>query len=334
MTRWLDRAQQDCVPYFPPVRLDIDLTHACNIRCAYCWQQAKTKSILGYDEVADVVDTIAAIWPPSICFTGGEPTIWPDFLRLVSHCADVGVEQMKLISNGVKLADPAFARSVVDAGVTSVNLSVDTLDPAKFLKLRSYPLGTLLRAVDNLLELRRSVPSLQITLASVVNREVTPEDVHGVKLLCRKHGFSFFMQTFFPDLAPPEICERFAMTAEERREFVRRLDALGGGVSFDAADPRARVVNRVENPLTEARTDRCYKGITTVKMQHDGGISFCWSTPLLGNLREKSFMEIWTSEEARRGREAIRDRRCKCNFDCDIFESLDLPRTAARRRAR
>ena len=324
--RWLERAQRDCVPYFPPVRLDIALTQACNIRCAYCWQQEKKKGLLTFDVLAGLVDAIAAVWPPSITFTGGEPTVWPDFLRLVAHAADAGVTELKLISNGLRLSDPEFARSVVEAGISSINLSADTLDPEKFERLRGFPFEKFARAVQNCLALRREYPALPLTIGSVISREVTPEDLHALKTFCQQHRIAFFTQTFLDTKKYPDVDRRFGLSPDERRAFHQRLEWLAGTVG-DA-------VKRDANPLTEARTARCYKGVTTVKVHPDGGVAFCWSTSVIGNLLEQGFMDIWTSEAARASREFIRDRRCDCNFDCDVFESLDLPQSAVRRRRR
>lgn len=82
----MDKAYEECLPYLPPVRLDISITTDCNSRCAYCWQQKKTGSLLNFKIVAELLDAMCALKVPKLNLTGGEPTIWPDFenLRLLN----------------------------------------------------------------------------------------------------------------------------------------------------------------------------------------------------------------------------------------------------------
>ena len=154
----------------------------------------------------------------------------------------------------------------------------------------------------------------------MLNKQLVPEDLHGVKTWADEHGFGYFMQTFLPT-KDAAINDKFGVSAEEHQAFQKELNWLDGRVG--------EVVCRDANPFTESKQARCYKGITTVKIFHDGDVRFCWTSRTIGNLFEKSFSEIWTSEEARSMREFIRDRCCDCNFDCDVFESLELPNSGA-----
>lgn len=169
----------------------------------------------------------------------------------------------------------------------------------------------------------------------MIHREVTPQDLATLRAFCARNGIAHFMQTYL-EFSDPEIDGRFELSAEERLAFHRELDRLEGRAAAAQApgDVRDRVAKREENPLTEAATDRCYKGVTAVKLYSSGDVSFCWSVPPVGNVREQPFLDIWTSDRARQCREFIRDRRCKCNFDCDIYESLELPLSAAERTRR
>lgn len=159
---------------------------------------------------------------------------------------------------------------------------------------------------------------MQFTLASVLDKQLVPEDLHQVKTWATEHGFGYFMQTFLPT-SDPAINDKFGVSPEEHQAFQKELDWLEGRVG--------EVVWRDANPFTESKQARCYKGITTVKIFYNGNVRSCWTSRVIGNLFEKSFSEIWTSEEARSMGEFIRDRRC--NFDYDVFESLELPNSGA-----
>ena len=96
------------------------------------------------------------------------------------------------------------------------------------------------------------------------------------------------------------INDKFGVSEEEHAGFQKESDEI--------EDRVGEVVWRAANPFTESKQARCYKGITTVKIFHGGSVRFCWTSRDIGNLFEKSFSEIWTSEEARSMRKFIRDR--------------------------
>ena len=55
---------------------------------------------------------------------GGEPTLFPEIVRLVSAARDIGFEHIGLVTNGRKLANPDFARALLDAGLDAITFSV------------------------------------------------------------------------------------------------------------------------------------------------------------------------------------------------------------------
>lgn len=312
----MNKAYEDCLPYLPPLRLDISITTDCNSRCAYCWQQEKSGSLLTFEIVAEFIDAMCLLKPPKLNLTGGEPTIWPDFEQLLAHAKKAGINSILLCTNGYRLRDLEFAERIVNLGLTAINVSVDTLDADKFEMLRGYKFSEFQKVLSNCLFLKKKYPKLCITLASVMSKAVTPEDLFAVKKLSKVNKFGYFIQTF-DKTGYYRINKKFMLTQQERQLYTQKLAWLEGKVGD--------VVKRNHNPFTEGNRDlRCYKGITTVKLLSDGVISFCWNSKPIGNILENSFIDIWTSDKAKEVREYIRDKKCKCVFDCDIYESLEL----------
>ena len=313
---WLEKSYYDCIPYFPPVKLDICLTTACNTKCAYCWQQEKKGSLLTFDAVSKVIDAMRAIKPPQkLSLTGGEPTIWPDFERLVNYASNSGIKNILLCTNGRRLVDLNFANKIVALGVTDINISVDTLNPEKFKMLRGYDFSEFEKIVHNCILLKKKYRGLSVALCSVMSKLVTPEDLLAVRNLSNKYKFGYFMQTF-DKTDYVEVNNTFMLTKEERDTYNKKLDWLDGKLHD--------TVSRDINPLIEDGKIKCYKGITTVKLSSDGSIAFCWNSQTIGNILHDPFIDIWTSARARETRKYIRDKKCSCDFDCDIFESLEL----------
>lgn len=116
--------------------LRLSITDQCNFRCNYCLPngyqpEANKPSFLTLSEITRIARAFAAMGTEKIRLTGGEPTLRKDFLTIAESVADVeGIRHVALTTNGYRMA-----KDVADwkrAGVTSVNVSVDSLDPRMF----------------------------------------------------------------------------------------------------------------------------------------------------------------------------------------------------------
>lgn len=116
--------------------LRLSITDQCNFRCNYCLPngyqpEANKPSFLTLSEITHIARAFAAMGTEKIRLTGGEPTLRKDFLTIAESVANVeGIRHVALTTNGYRMA-----KDVADwkrAGVTSVNVSVDSLDPRMF----------------------------------------------------------------------------------------------------------------------------------------------------------------------------------------------------------
>ena len=93
--------------------LRVSVTDKCNLRCVYCMpleglDWLKREEILTYEEIAEVVRTMAGMGLERVRITGGEPLIRRDLSDLVKMIADVPeIEDLSLSTNAVLLADQA-----------------------------------------------------------------------------------------------------------------------------------------------------------------------------------------------------------------------------------
>lgn len=125
--------------------LRISVTDRCNFRCMYCMpveglQWLPRTDLLSYEEITDVVRQLAPLGLRRLRLTGGEPTIRPDLIKLVSMLKAVpGIEDIALSTNGVKL--PELAAGLRAAGLDRVNMSADSLQPDRIAKIARRSLG-------------------------------------------------------------------------------------------------------------------------------------------------------------------------------------------------
>lgn len=116
--------------------LRISLTDRCNFRCIYCMPEEGVQSlghdrILRIEEIARVVRVAAGLGIRSIRLTGGEPLVRKGVVDLVRDIAATpGIENISLTTNGVLL--PQMADELHAAGLSRVNISLDTLDADQF----------------------------------------------------------------------------------------------------------------------------------------------------------------------------------------------------------
>jgi cyclic pyranopterin phosphate synthase len=132
--------------------LRVSLTDRCNLRCVYCmpadgltWKPKD--SILSFEEIVRIARVARARGVRKLRLTGGEPLVRTGCAELVARLAELGFEELCLTTNGIRFAPlaPAFKA----AGLTRVNISLDTLDPAKYRAItRGGDLGRVLDAIE------------------------------------------------------------------------------------------------------------------------------------------------------------------------------------------
>ena len=116
--------------------LRLSLTERCNLACVYCApvdHDALAADWLSDDEVVALSAALAPLGVDHLRLTGGEPTLRPRLPALVARLAALGPRDLALSTNGVHLA--ALAAPLRRAGLRRVNVSLDTLDAARFAEL-------------------------------------------------------------------------------------------------------------------------------------------------------------------------------------------------------
>jgi cyclic pyranopterin phosphate synthase len=135
--------------------LRISVTDRCNERCLYCMPEgytgwAEREDHLNADEILQIVETAASLGFRKFRLTGGEPLVRRDIVEIARRIWDVpGVETLGLSTNGLLLTE--LALPLKQAGVRSVNISLDTLDPVAYNKLTGGSLDRALAGIESAL---------------------------------------------------------------------------------------------------------------------------------------------------------------------------------------
>ncbi|MFT7623395.1 MAG: putative radical SAM superfamily Fe-S cluster-containing enzyme, partial [Myxococcota bacterium] len=148
--------------------LFIDVTEACNLRCPNCLIDAKNTVSGIAPTLEETIEQLRAVLPykPVLYLTGGEPTLLKDLPRWVSTLTGLGYD-VKLLSNGIKLQDFDYCKTLYDAGCRWILLQTDTMDIPSLYALRGRKDARTVRetAIDNLVRL-----GMNIDLACMIDR--------------------------------------------------------------------------------------------------------------------------------------------------------------------
>ena len=116
----------------------ISVTDRCDLRCVYCMSQHMTflpkKEVLALDELDRLCSTFIRLGTNKIRITGGEPLVRGEIIHLFEglgrHLDSGQLRELTLTTNGTQLA--RFADALRSAGIRRINVSLDSLDAAKF----------------------------------------------------------------------------------------------------------------------------------------------------------------------------------------------------------
>jgi GTP 3',8-cyclase len=119
--------------------LRVAVTDRCNLRCVYCMPEEGVpwmphSNILSYEEIHTIVKSAAEMGITRVRLTGGEPLVRAgivDFVKMLSGIKEL--EDISMTTNGIFLAK--FAADLKNAGLSRVNVSLDTLKPERFKKI-------------------------------------------------------------------------------------------------------------------------------------------------------------------------------------------------------
>ena len=119
--------------------LRLSVTDLCNLRCKYCMPDGVAcklnhEDILRLEEIEKIADIFISLGITKIRITGGEPLLRKNIMSLINNLGRrEGLKELALTTNGILLKD--FAKDLKQAGVNSINISLDTLNKQKFYDL-------------------------------------------------------------------------------------------------------------------------------------------------------------------------------------------------------
>jgi cyclic pyranopterin phosphate synthase len=230
--------------------------------------------ILSYEEIAEIVRAAARIGVRSIRLTGGEPLIRRNLERLVAMLAAIpGIGDIALSTNGLLLAEQAEA--LVAAGLTRVNVSLDTLRDDRFTAIARRPgLARTLAGIDAAL----SAGLQPVKINCVLMRGTNDDEIEAFAQLTRTRAVHVRFIEVMPVMENVDLQRDAWISSDEVLERLATVGALhpvpnphGNGPARTFAYDDAPGTVGVISPLAHDYCETCNR----VRLSADGRLKLC-----------------------------------------------------------
>ena len=301
-----------------PTHAQVGLTNACPQRCVYCYNKDRKGVPLGTAEILAVVRDLKALGVFWMGWTGGEPLLNKDIVRITEEAAEACA--VKLFTTGATLS-PGTARDLKNAGLFSVSVSLDHWMEEVHDANRRVPgaFATALRAID----IFRNVDGLHVGVSAVLSRDMIRQG-QAAEFLAFLEGLGVH-EAWLSEVKPSVQAfwnDDNVINEEDRLSLVRLQDRYNKRKSM--------TVNYLGH--FEGREQfGCNAGHKMVYVDAFGEVSPCVFTPMtLGNIRERPLTEIVRDMMARFPSEGS----CFINKNYKMFQAgsggmIPVPRDAS-----
>jgi len=168
--------------------LRISVTDRCDLRCLYCMKEdmqfAPRSQLLTLEEIVRIGSNFVEMGVKKIRITGGEPLTRNNIMYVFEHLGALpGLEELTVTTNGTQLA--RYARALRDAGVTRINISLDSLQAERFKHItRVGELHKVLAGIDA----ARAAGFKKIKLNVVVLKHKNHDEILDLVAFARDKG--------------------------------------------------------------------------------------------------------------------------------------------------
>ena len=171
--------------------LRVSLTDRCSLRCTYCMPHdfsdwLKSDHLLDTDELMTVIRVAVSVGIEEVRLTGGEPLLRADIVDIVARITALeNAPSVSLTTNGLRLVE--LAKPLVEAGLERINVSLDTLDRARFTALTHRD------RIDDVFEGLRAAKEAglsPIKINSVLMKDINDDEAPALLKWALAEGFS------------------------------------------------------------------------------------------------------------------------------------------------
>jgi cyclic pyranopterin phosphate synthase len=178
--------------------LRVSVTDRCDLRCVYCMAEDMTflsrSELLTLEELDRACSAFVGLGVRKLRLTGGEPLVRKNVISLIEnlgrHLKTGALEELTLTTNGTRL--PEFAGRLRAAGMRRINISLDSLDPARFKEITRW--GDHAKVMEGIRAAKAAGLKIKINLVAL--RGVNEDEFDDMVAWCGSEGFDLvFIET-------------------------------------------------------------------------------------------------------------------------------------------
>ena len=206
--------------------LRVSVTDRCDFRCVYCMAEDMTflpkAEVLTLEELDRLCSAFVGLGVRKLRLTGGEPLVRRNIMSLFRalgrHLRTGALDELTVTTNGSQLA--RYADELVACGVRRVNVSVDTLDHAKFAEITRW--GRLDQVLGGLEAAKRA--GLQVKINAVALKGVNDRELDRMIGWCGEEGFDLTLIEVMPmgDIGGEQRIEQYLPLSVVRADLAKR----------------------------------------------------------------------------------------------------------------
>jgi radical SAM protein with 4Fe4S-binding SPASM domain len=274
-----------------PYRMDLAVTYRCNNKCLHCYAGGprETKELTTQEWIL-VIKKLFDLGIPQVVFTGGEPTLRDDLAELIAETQKVGLVS-GLVTNGRKLKDEVYFKSLVDAGLDHVQITIESHNPKIHDKITEVK-GSWDESVQGL---KNAIASPIYTIS---NTTLNRYNVNGIlETIDFIHSLGlkqFACNSLIYSGKAPEVAKNFALDEASLEPVLTQIrdHARELGMEFIWYTPTEYCVL---NPLQlELGIKSCSACRISMCIEPDGTVIPCQSYFVpLGNILKNEWKRIW-----------------------------------------
>jgi cyclic pyranopterin phosphate synthase len=262
-----------------PRSVRLSLTDRCDLACVYCRPHRNdgyTSERLDLAAWKVMVEGLVRAGVRRVRLTGGEPLLSPFVVEIVRHLATLELDDLALTTNATRLSK--LARPLREAGLRRVNVSLDSLDPARFRRMtRGGDLGLVLEGI----EAARGAGFEEMKLNAVVVRGENDRELDSLVRWAWEKGITPRLLEVMA-IGEGSKMMRDLVTVAEMRQTLAHLTEDGLAVAEPLRGP-ARYVRARENPalrlgFISGTSDTYCAGCDRLRVSNEGVLRPCLAT--------------------------------------------------------
>jgi radical SAM protein with 4Fe4S-binding SPASM domain len=282
----LEEMNQKATAQGIPLSAHLDITWRCNERCVHCYLDHDGKDEMSTAEIKDVIRQLEECGTFFLSISGGEPLLRRDCFEILEYARKLRFN-VKLKTNAVMIGAKEAAR-LKQLGIEQVQISIYSDRPEIHDAITKLP-GSLRRSLEAIRHLKAN--GVKVSISNVLMKQNVRSGM-AVQKLAKELGVEFNIDpTITPMINGDRSILNLGISKEELDEVFHTEEFIGNVGEFCAP------VSTVDDNVLDGYS--CSAGHTLAYISPSGDVFPCVQFPMpCGNLREKTFREIWYRSEA------------------------------------